>query len=374
MSLYSDLNDVLTPYAQRIKGKADKSTTYTKTEVDALISEVEVETDTTLEVSGAPADAAETGRQIGLINESLGVINLVKGYYINTSTTPINLTPAPSTVGRMYAVVNCFPGDKFVINAYSESPASRAWCFIDSTNNALSMADTQVTATNLELTAPANASKLIINDMTGGISYKVGNNLANEVYSQKGLSPEIVNVLLSCLYHTYSDDGFGTQYFNRLKRMLNTVMYHWKSTDPDAVIMNGLFDSHTIDGNVPAVKYVETNKRAVFGASHGEMPIFNSDGVTLSSYYPILIPEDAKTITITKTDSSFDIASPARRYSGKENEMQWIGDTGWKNDNIVTYPVPAHATRGRANIMWVLIKKTDNSVFNTMPVIDILFE
>lgn len=38
MSLYSDLNEVLTPYAQRIKDKADKSTTYTKTEVDDLIS------------------------------------------------------------------------------------------------------------------------------------------------------------------------------------------------------------------------------------------------------------------------------------------------------------------------------------------------
>lgn len=78
MSLYSDLNEVLTPYAQKIKDKADKSTTYTKTEVDDLISGVDVETDTTLEVSGAPADAAETGRQIGLINESLGN---VQSYY-----------------------------------------------------------------------------------------------------------------------------------------------------------------------------------------------------------------------------------------------------------------------------------------------------
>lgn len=71
MSLFTDLKEILTPYAQRIKEKADKSTTYTKTEVDNLISEVEVETDPTLGVPGAPADAAETGRQIGLINESL---------------------------------------------------------------------------------------------------------------------------------------------------------------------------------------------------------------------------------------------------------------------------------------------------------------
>jgi hypothetical protein len=55
--------------------KADKSTTYTKTEVDQMISDVEVETDTTLAVSGAPADAAETGRQFGLIKADLGALD-----------------------------------------------------------------------------------------------------------------------------------------------------------------------------------------------------------------------------------------------------------------------------------------------------------
>ena len=51
--------------------KADKSTTYTKTEVDQMIEDVEIETDTTLEIAGAPADAAETGRQIGLLKADL---------------------------------------------------------------------------------------------------------------------------------------------------------------------------------------------------------------------------------------------------------------------------------------------------------------
>lgn len=54
--------------------KADKSTTYTKNEVDQMIEDVEVETDTTLAVSGAPADAAETGRQFGLIKADLSEI------------------------------------------------------------------------------------------------------------------------------------------------------------------------------------------------------------------------------------------------------------------------------------------------------------
>ena len=61
--------------------KADKSTTYTKTEVDQMIEDVEVETDTTLAISGAPADAAETGRQIGLLKADLGA-ELFGGRYV----------------------------------------------------------------------------------------------------------------------------------------------------------------------------------------------------------------------------------------------------------------------------------------------------
>ena len=275
----------------------------------------------------------------------------------------------------MFAVVDCTAGDKFVINAYSDFRDARTWCFIDSSNNAISMSDANAAVTDLELTAPNNAAKLIINDKSGGMSYKVGNNLARKVYNQKGLSPEIVNVLLSYFYHTYSDDEFGEQYFNRLKRMLNTVKYHWKSTDSDAVIMKGLFATFTVDG-IAQVKYTENTTRACFCVAHGEMPVFNSDGVTLSNYYPILIPEDAKTITITKTDSSCSIAAISERYTGKENEMQWINDTGWKSDNVLTYPVPVHKTKGRANIMWLNIRKNDNSEFgvSAVPVIDILFE
>lgn len=67
---YSDL-------VAEVAGKADQSNTYTKAQVDGLIEDVTVETDTTLAVSGAPADAAETGRQFGLIKADLG--NLTPG-------------------------------------------------------------------------------------------------------------------------------------------------------------------------------------------------------------------------------------------------------------------------------------------------------
>jgi len=49
--------------------KADKSTTYTKTEVDQMIEDVEVETDTTLAIPGAPADAKATGDALSALED-----------------------------------------------------------------------------------------------------------------------------------------------------------------------------------------------------------------------------------------------------------------------------------------------------------------
>ncbi len=182
--------------------------------------------DNTLATSGAAADAAETGRQFGLIKADLGaqtgIISLLKDFYIKTSTTPINLTPIASTAGRMCAIIDCVAGDKFVINAYSNSAQARAWCFIDSTNTALSMADELVTITDTEITAPTNASKLIINDMNGGMSYKVGNNLASKMGS--GLSDDAKAALLECIRHIARwDDANGQVYYAALYEALYGV-------------------------------------------------------------------------------------------------------------------------------------------------------
>lgn len=195
--------------------------------------------DTTLSQSGIPADAKTTGDEISAINESLGdvradldsqtgIIRLVKNYYINTSTTPISLTPLASSAGRMYAIVDCAQGDKFVINAYSDFPAARTWCFIDNANNAVSMADANATVTDLELTAPENAVKLIINDISGGMSYKVGNNLGSKVIAldlavktmERGLSNDAKEALLTCFKHVAWSDVHGRDYYDALERAL----------------------------------------------------------------------------------------------------------------------------------------------------------
>ena len=68
---YSELSARVGANMIALAEKADQATTYTKTQVDQMIADVEVETDTTFSVSGKPADAAETGRQIGLLKADL---------------------------------------------------------------------------------------------------------------------------------------------------------------------------------------------------------------------------------------------------------------------------------------------------------------
>ena len=51
--------------------KADKSTTYTKAQVDQMIEDVEIETDTTLAIPGAPADAKKVGDELSDIKADL---------------------------------------------------------------------------------------------------------------------------------------------------------------------------------------------------------------------------------------------------------------------------------------------------------------
>lgn len=177
-----------------------------------------------LATSGKAADSAKVGAEFDKVKADLdaqtGVISLIKNYYIKTSDIPIDLTPIPSSAGRMYAVVDCTAGDTFIINAYSDFRDARTWCFIDSSNNAISMSDANAEVTDLELTAPNNAAKLIINDRRGGMSYKVGNNLANRIADIEkggsGLSDAAKAALLACLNCVGYEQNDGRRYYNAL--------------------------------------------------------------------------------------------------------------------------------------------------------------
>ena len=74
----------------------------------------------------------------------------------------VDLTPEIVSNYR-YAIVECTDGDSFIINGTSgENP--RLWAFLDENDKLLSVANTGEAGVNLELRAPKNAAKIIVND------------------------------------------------------------------------------------------------------------------------------------------------------------------------------------------------------------------
>ena len=97
---------------------------------------------------------------------------MVSGFNIDLSVgvgSAVNLTPRTQP-GWFYGIVDCVAGDHFVINGKG-GVVPRLWGFLDRNNVLLSVADIQVTADRLRLTAPANASKLVINNDHDSPSY-----------------------------------------------------------------------------------------------------------------------------------------------------------------------------------------------------------
>ena len=93
--------------------------------------------------------------------------------YIICNDSPVNLSPRDSVTEIRYAIVDCTAGDKFQITGTGGASA-RLWCFINSSNTILSVADANASAENLIITAPPNTSKLIINlQQTTQTAYKI---------------------------------------------------------------------------------------------------------------------------------------------------------------------------------------------------------
>ena len=89
-------------------------------------------------------------------------------YYINTQLTvgdTVSLTLLPTSSDCRCQVVDCSAEDVFYITG-SGSYGIRAWAFVDADSKLLIKSGFPVTADNLKITAPTNAAKLIVNDLS----------------------------------------------------------------------------------------------------------------------------------------------------------------------------------------------------------------
>ena len=129
-------------------------------------------------------------------NELKSAVNKIDGVEIahfsdgyiknNDSTVDIStIVPSPSGYPFVYAVMDCVAGDVFTITGKGATNA-RLWCFIDSNGNVLTVAGTNAQLTLGEITAPASASKLIIDSL-----------VANNPFAIKGKT--VQSQLLLCM-------------------------------------------------------------------------------------------------------------------------------------------------------------------------------
>ena len=273
--------------------------------------------DNTLATSGAAADAAETGRQFGNIKADLGVqtgiFGKTTGYYINLTADPVDISnPSTSSTGLAYSIIDCSEGDKFVINAVGAT-SGRAWGFLDSSNHVLSMADANATVTDLELTAPTNAVKLVINDKGDGMSYKVGNNLATK--ASNGLSDEVKEAILDCFRNVYWFNGTdGKESYNALLEAfgMNDFYNKWQWDSDEGSIWAYLGSCDPNQSNTEqypsrtSYNSVISTRRTI-AATKGKAPyyVLNQSAVK-SSFYPIPIPKTAGKYRISLAPDSTD--------------------------------------------------------------------
>ena len=239
-----------------------------------MIEDVEVETDTTLAISGAPADAAETGRQIGNIKADLeqlmSVETAIQFSDVGNNVIALNmavgqtvsLTPYQSSSNTWrYAIVPCNAGQKIKLNIVGGS-TPKAYGFIDENNILLAVA--AYGAFEGTVIAPENTSKLVLNDNSNGTAYFVSHNgrvddLETEI---SNVEDEISNVkdnisLIESSMQTVSDDALCNKYFKELYLIGadSNATYKWYvSSNGNATY--GYNVGIAIDGTTTMVAYV----------------------------------------------------------------------------------------------------------------------
>lgn len=86
------------------------------------------------------------------------------GGYISTNTTPVNLTPTPSSSYKC-VVVDCSEGDAFQVTG-SGSVSNTVFAFLNSSGTVITKPSADISIHDLELVAPANTAKAVFNFRT----------------------------------------------------------------------------------------------------------------------------------------------------------------------------------------------------------------
>lgn len=134
------------------------------------------------------SDVIDLSNHVKNITKVDTIDSWVNGGYIATNVgvgQAVNTSQVVSANWYQYAIIPCSAGMSFAING-AGGTTPRLWCFVDSDNKVISVAQAEVTKTDLLLIAPATANKLILNRGISNVPCYIGtppyitNNILNK--------------------------------------------------------------------------------------------------------------------------------------------------------------------------------------------------
>lgn len=149
------------------------------------------------EVSQAELDEAVTALKsdIKYATGSEAIAISVKNKYLKIVNGSIDVNnPQSSSTGYGYVIVPCSEGDTFVVNGVSATNEPMAWAFTDDAYAIITKASSSEIVSNYEVTAPQNASYLIIHDKSPYRTSYRGIPITEAINAQKNEISGVANV------------------------------------------------------------------------------------------------------------------------------------------------------------------------------------
>ena len=234
----------------------------------------------------------------GLVEDSNFVYN--QNAYIRTDYgigSTISLTPESGS-GFICTVIDCTKYEYFIISGTGYG-WERLWCFVDEDNKIVSVADSEITVTDLELKVPMNAKKLVVN-------FTIKNNPSYSLIGHKQGTIEydtLPNVMTLRLENNATIDGFSIlkgiySTNNNALRYVRIVGFDYEGDANDVMMIANLATDKDKDGNYHSYNGISSegvNQDETIPVIEGRLKvngsIYEDDGKILKQYYPNLILE-----------------------------------------------------------------------------------